>query len=207
VETLDPGSLIFREGSRPIHLHVLLSGLVELTKMKGEKDCGLMIIPAGEVFMAAAALFDEPYLASARVLAPSRILLLDLPAIRETAVRHPPFALGISRLLAGQWRMALRDILDLKCRTATKRLAAFLLKLVEQSPSNDAADLPFAKRTLAARVGMTAETLSRSLQILAGHGLVVRGRRILVRDPERIAAFCGADPYPSRNDSLDVHLM
>jgi CRP-like cAMP-binding protein len=205
ISSFRTGSFLFREGETPSHLHLLLSGLVELTKTQGRKECGLMIFSAGDLFMPAAALFDERYLASARVLAPSRILFLDLNAVREEAAHNPSFSMTLSRVLAGQWRAALRDILDLKCRSAPQRLAAFLLKLAAEDP--DAAELPFSKRTLASRVGMSAETLSRALQTLADNGLLLRGNRIIVRDADRIANFCGRDPYPSGRDRLDVHLL
>ena len=64
------------------------------------------------------------------------------------------------------------------------------------------------KRNLAARIGMTPETLSRTLQTLADNGLVVRGRQIIVRDRARIESFCGADVgSPPLDESLQVHIL
>jgi CRP/FNR family transcriptional activator FtrB len=64
------------------------------------------------------------------------------------------------------------------------------------------------KRNLAARIGMTPETLSRTLQVLADNGLVVRGRQIIVRDRDRITEFCGPDPYsPATGEKLEVHVL
>ena len=104
--------------------------------------------------------------------------------------------------------MALRIILDLKCRSASERLAAFLLRLHDARPPGTNAQIPFAKRQLAARVGMQPESLSRTLQVLAGHGLHVRGREIMVTDRAKIEAFCGPDPYPPRSeDEFGVHAL
>jgi len=205
ISSFRTGDFLFRDGEAPVHLHLLLNGLVELTKTQDRKDCGLMIFSAGDVFMPAAALFDEHYLASARILSPARILFLDLACVREYSESSPTFAMTLNRILAGQWRAALRNILDLKCRTAPQRLAVFLMKLAAEDPQG--AELPFSKRTLASRVGMSAETLSRALQTLADNGLLLRGSRIVVRDRDRIARFCGADPYPSARDKLEVHLL
>ena len=44
--------------------------------------------------------------------------------------------------------------------------------------------------------GMTAETFSRTLQTLADHGLAVEGTTIIVRNPERAAAFFVSAPLP-----------
>jgi DNA-binding transcriptional regulator YhcF (GntR family) len=64
------------------------------------------------------------------------------------------------------------------------------------------------KRNLAARIGMTPETLSRTLQILADNGLQVRGRQIIVRDRSRIEDFCGPDPCPvSESERLKINAL
>jgi CRP/FNR family transcriptional activator FtrB len=91
--------------------------------------------------------------------------------------------------------MAMRQVLELKCRNAAQRLGSFLLKLSDKADLGSA-ELPMPKRNLAARIGMTPETLSRTLQVLADNGLVVRGRQIIVRDRRQIETFCGPDPCP-----------
>jgi CRP/FNR family transcriptional activator FtrB len=116
--------------------------------------------------------------------------------------------LALARLLAGHWRIALRIILDLKCRSPSQRLAAFLLRLHDACPPGAAAQIPIAKRQLAARIGMQPETLSRTLQVLGENGLRVRGRQIIVADRAKVEAFCGPDPYPAtREDELGVHAL
>jgi CRP/FNR family transcriptional activator FtrB len=158
--------------------------------------------------MPAAAVFDEICLTSARILTNARVLLLDIQAVRRELAACTTFATRMARIMGGQWRMAVRHILDLKCRSAAQRLAAFLLRLVDDAPFPENAELPIPKRHLASRVGMTAETLSRALQTIADNGLHVRGSRIIVRDRARIEAFCGPDPYPeSSDDALYVHLL
>jgi CRP-like cAMP-binding protein len=206
VERCPPGTLIFREGDRARHVHLLLAGIVELSKMEGKRECGVLMLSAGDVFMPAAALFDEPYLTSARALTAARLLLLEVDAVRAATARSALLAMRLARVMGGQWRMAVRHILDLKCRSAPERLAAFLLRIFDESRLQDSAELPISKRHLASRLGMTAETLSRALQTLADNGLFVRGNRIIVRDRQAIDAFCGPDLYPRAvGGSLDVH--
>jgi CRP-like cAMP-binding protein len=104
--------------------------------------------------------------------------------------------------------MAVRNILDLNCRTAAQRVASFLLRLVDLQPDTGAPILPIAKRHLAARLGMTAETLSRMLQVVADNGLHLRGRTIIVHDRARVEKFCGPDPYPSADErALNVFAL
>lgn len=202
------GTILFEEGQAPTCLHILLSGVVELFSTCGPRDYGILILAPGDLFMPAASLFGEPYLNSARVLGRSKLLMLDTKVVRAEAAASTELALRMARALAGQFRMAVRHIIDLKCRSAPQRLALFLLRLADQSGTAAGAELPIPKRSLAARVGMTAETLSRTLQTLAENGLHVRGNRIIVRDRQRIDAFCGPRIYPDAADgSLDVYAL
>jgi CRP/FNR family transcriptional regulator, transcriptional activator FtrB len=208
IELVPANETLFLEGETPKFFHAVLRGMVDLSTHYRGRSCTPLIMTAGDVFMPAAALSEEPYLVTARTLTLSRILMIDAALLREEAKKAPEVAMAMARLIAGQWRMALRIILDLKCRSSSERLAAFLLQLHDARAPGTAAQIPFSKRQLAARIGMQPESLSRTLQLLAANGLVVRGREIIVVDRERAEAFCGPDPYPSRGeDELGVYLL
>lgn len=208
VQRVPAGTMLFREGDKAELIHLLISGVVEITKMEGRRECGVLMFTSGDIFMPAAALWDEPYLTSGRALTSARLLLLRGKSLQEEAQRSPALAMRFCQLVSGQWRMAVRHILDLKCRSAPERLGAFLLRLVDERPFSETAELPFPKRSLAARVGMSAETLSRTLQLLADNGLHLRGTRIIVKDRAKIERFCGPDPYPERAETaLGVHAL
>jgi CRP/FNR family transcriptional activator FtrB len=207
IERHPPGTLLFHEGDRPDKLHVLLNGTVEIFSDGSGREWGVMLMNAGDLFMPGAVLFDERYTISARTLGFSRMLLIDADRVREEAAQSAPFAMQLSRAMAGQFRVAVRQVLDLKSRNAAQRLANFLLKIVDSSTCANP-ELPMRKRNLAARIGMTPETLSRTLQTIADNGLVVRGRQIIVRDRARIKEFCGPDPYsPPAEEKLAVHVL
>jgi CRP/FNR family transcriptional activator FtrB len=182
--------------------------MVDLSSTYRGRHCTVLLLTPGDSFMPAAALYDEPYLLSARTLAPSRVLMIDANVVRNEAKQTPEFGMAISRLLAGQFRLSLRIILDLKCRSPSERLTAFLLRLHDMRPPGTVAQIPFTKRQLSARIGMQPETLSRTLQVLAGNGLYLRGREIIVADRAKAEAFCGEDPYPSGSeDELGVYAL
>ena len=199
---------LFRDGEMPDHLHIMLSGIVDLScSYRGGESTALMMA-GGDVFMPAAALYSEPYLVSATALTATRILLIDAAVVRKEARKCTELALGLARILAGQWRVALKIILDLKCRSPSQRLAAFLLRLHDAVPMGSPAEIPFSKRQLASRIGMQPETLSRTLQTLAGNGLFLRGRQIIVTNRQAAEEFCGPDPYPPASEyELGVHAL
>lgn len=207
IERYPGGTLLFREGDRPEVLHAVINGTVEIYSNRSGREWGVMLMNSLDVLMPGAVLFDEPYTISARTVDFCRVLTIDAEHVRAEAERCPQFAMRLARAMAGQFRVTVRQILDLKSRNAAQRLASFLLKFADNS-SAPMPELPMRKRNLAARIGMTPETLSRTLQVLADNGLVVRGRQVIVRDRDRIEHFCGPDPYrPRAEDSLQVHVL
>ena len=190
----DRGALLFEEGAAADRLFVLLSGAVELYTSAEGRDAVLLILWPPETFLPAAALTDEPYLLSARTLSPSRLLALDAARVRTVVRECPVLAHRITQILSGQCRTAVRHIKDLKLRSAPQRLGAFLLRLVDETGRDGCADLPVAKATIASRLDLSAETLSRALHVLREEGLTVRGSRLVLHDRERFERFCAPDP-------------
>lgn len=208
IERVAANETLFRAGEQARDLHVLLRGMIDISCSYRGRHSTAMLMTSGDVLMLGSPLYNEPYLVSAETLTPCRIMRIDSGLVRDEARRSPELALAIARLLAGHWRIALRIILDLKCRSPSQRLAAFLLRLHDACPPGAVAQIPIAKRQLAARVGMQPETLSRTLQVLGQNGLRVRGRQIIIVDRAKAEAFCGPDPYPgSREDELGVHAL
>lgn len=208
IERFAPRAQLFGGAELPSHLHIVLAGMIDLSCSYKGGECTALMMAAGDVFMPAAALYAEPYLISAHALTPSRILMIDANAVRDEAGKCPELALALARVLAGQWRVALKIILDLKCRSPSQRLGAFLLRLHDGHLSDSPAELPFSKRQLASRIGMQPETLSRTLQTLAANGLYLRGREIIVTNRQAIETFCGPDPYPPASEyELGVHAL
>jgi CRP/FNR family transcriptional activator FtrB len=208
VQRFAPREELFGHAEIPSHLHIVLSGIVDLSCSYKGNECTALMMAAGDVFMPAAALYSEPYLTSARALTAARILMIDANVVRQEAQSCPELTLALSRVMAGQWRVALKIILDLKCRSPSQRLGAFLLRLHDAAEPGPPAEVPFSKRQLASRIGMQPETLSRTLQTLAANGLYLRGRQIIVTNRAAITEFCGPDPYPPASEyELGVHAL
>lgn len=194
------GELIAKEGDAAEWLHLLLSGSVEVFTNDGTRDCTLLIFAPPDLFMPAAALLDQPYLASVRTLKLSQLMFLDARVVRTEMAQSPELACRFLAILAGQFRVILRHVKDDRTRSAPQRLAAYLLDLIDKQGIGGSAELPFAKGTLASRLGMTRETMSRSLAALGEHGLVVRGHRVMLTDRDRVQRFCRPDPLIDAHD-------
>jgi CRP/FNR family transcriptional regulator, transcriptional activator FtrB len=178
---------------------VLLEGAVELTARGGDdREAVIEIFWPVDCFILAAALTATPYLMTARTLEPSRLLMIGAERLRQRIREDLLLALALTASLAGHFRMMVRQIKDLKLRNGTQRLGCFLLRLVDEAGAGGVAELPCAKGTLASRLGMTSESLSRALVALRAHGLEVRGSRIVIADRDELERYCRPDALIDR---------
>jgi len=186
------GIVLIAEDDRPDFLHVVVEGAVELFSRHHERETTLAVIRPVTTFILAAVVGDQPYLASARTLEQSRILMLPAEAVRAAFDRDGAFARAIVRELSRSFRTVMKELKGHKLRTSVERLANWIL--AQDRDGNERFTLPYGKRTLASSLGMTPEYLSRGLAQLAEHGVGVHGREIRVRDAARLAALARARP-------------
>lgn len=182
--------VLINEGDLPDFLHILVDGLVELFAVHGTRETTIDIIRPVTTFILAAVIRDAVYLKSARTLTPARVLMIPAPAVREIFGRDAAFARAIVNELAERYRGVVRALKDHKLRTSVERLANWILSA---EGGRGRVELICDKRTLAARLGMTPENLSRSLTMLADHGVTSRGREIRVADRDALAKLAKPD--------------
>jgi CRP/FNR family transcriptional activator FtrB len=184
------GEFIFRVGERPEFAYVVLSGCVALT---GQSDDGrntvVEFLEPGECFAVAAVALDRPYLMAARAATEVRLLLI--PADRMRALIHSSheFSISVVEILSHHWRQIVGQITDLKLRSSAQRLGAYLLTLAK-GPSSSEVRLPSERQLVAARLGMTPESLSRAFARLRQLGVIGHGHSVVIKDPKRLRAFC-----------------
>jgi len=185
---------LFHAGEQPEHLHVLVQGSVQLSAGTPDgREAVVELLRPPETFILAAALTSQPYLMSARAVEPSHVLLIPQRLLLTEIKADPELALALLGSMAQQYRHLVREIKDLRLRTAAQRLALYLLHLVESDGSGQAARLPCDKKLLASRLGMTPESFSRAIAELRRHGVDVRGDEVRITDLEELRTFCRVD--------------
>ena len=185
---------LIREGELPDFLHVVIDGSVELFAEWDNRDAILEIIRPIGTFILAAVIRDEVYLKSARTLAPAHILMIPAGAVRDVFSRDAAFARAIVNELAIRYRSVVRSLKDHKLRTSAERLANWILESDRQQGGMGRIILPHDKRTLASRLGMTPENLSRNLASLTDHGVTGSGREIIITDREALQQWAKPNP-------------
>ena len=87
-----------------------------------------------------------------------------------------------------------RQVRDLKLRTAAQRLGCYLLARVKDGEARRADfRLPFDKGLLAARLGCRQENLSRAFATLRAYGVETHGSRVILHDIPRLKALAVPD--------------
>lgn len=201
------GTLLFEQGDMPSFQHVVLSGSVQLF---GRSSIGrevlIEIVEPPDLVIPAAVVTASPYLMRARVPEPARLLLIHAAAFRRAVEREPLLAHAIIGSLAGQFRRLVRQIKNLKLRTASERVGCYLLALSRRQGTPDLAVLPYEKNLIASELGMTRESFSRALSALQAEGITVKGDGVEIWDARRLAAACGPDPLiDGPEDQLPEH--
>lgn len=192
VQNLPAGAVLFQQGDQPEFLYILLAGRVVLSgRSAADDEAVIEFFRRGEIFIAPAVILDLPYLMSTRVLHDARILMIPAEHFRDVLARESALNAVLVKELSRHWRLLVRQIKDLKLRTAPQRLAAYLLDL--SGGRGGTVELPEERRLLAGRLGMTPESLSRAFALLKAKGVSGRGKSVSVADAGYLRRYCMFD--------------
>ena len=180
---------LINEGDLPDFLHIVVEGSVEMFCAHNGHETTIEIMRPVTTFILAAVIRDEVYLKSARTLSPAQILMVPAQTVRDVFGRDATFARAIVNELADRYRVVVRSLKNEKLRTSAQRLANWILQANHQQGDHQRIELTFDKRTLASRLGMTPENLSRNLTLLAKHGVTSSGRAIVIEDLPALESF------------------
>ena len=181
------GLALISEGDLPDFLHIVVDGSVELFGAHDGHETTLDIIRPVTTFILAAVIRDDVYLKSARTLTPAQILMIPAETVRSVFDRDAAFARAIVNELAERYRSVVRSLKNEKLRNSAQRLANWILQ-ARQGNANSI-ELTFDKRTLASRLGMTPENLSRNLALLSKYGVKSSGRDIVIENAAALERF------------------
>ena len=193
IERCQRGALIARQGERLPGVIAVAYGLVKLVLPRriGEEKV-LRFLGANESFGEAVALLDRPCSLDVVALADTMLAMIPVRPLQQLQERDITFANNLVRALAEEQVRLLREIDARIGWSSAKRLAAYLESLARPETGSDACavQLPVTKTALAARLGITKETMSRLLRELKDQGLIVmQGGNITILDRERLAGI------------------
>lgn len=184
---------IICEGDPASHLHIVLSGEVELYSRWNGRETSMDRLAPPASFIIAATIRNGPYLMSARTIGPSRIALLPSEDVRTAFAQDGGFARAVVEELAQAYRSSIKTSKNLKLRSSVERLANYLLRRQSETGVSEF-DLPLEKRQLASLLGMTPENMSRAIRALRPNGAVFDGARVQINDQDALRTLARPNP-------------
>ncbi len=180
---------IYGEGEPAEYLYKVVSGAVRTSKLlsDGRRQIGAFHLP-GNVFGLEA---GSEHRFSAEAIADSVVLVVKRSAIEALAARDSEIARELWTLIAQHLERAHDHLMLLGRKNAQERLAAFLLEMAERNYVGNAVELPMSRQDMADYLGLTIETVSRTLtQLEAAHAIELpTSRRIVLRNRAALNAL------------------
>ncbi len=183
------GSMLFEQAETPTFAQILVAGSVELLGVRGNDETRIERVYPIDMLLPAAVLTRQPYLLRARVLDEAHLLMIQAEAFLHAVAQDHALCLAVLACQAVQFRRQVKQAKNVRLRSAEERVGCYLLRLHEGAPPGVPARLPLNKRQIAAELGMTRETFSRTLGAIARRGLRIDGDIVIVDDP--VAAHTG----------------
>lgn len=199
------GDTLCRQGEPADALYVVESGMIEciFTDPAGV-ETPVLIVERGTVLGAAALLEDGLHPFSTRGLTECSLARLDGLAQRAVDEADGDLFAELLGTMADIVARLVEQTDSVKMQSATQRLAGYLLGLADaeaarrarggRGEAGEGTDLRLllSKQDLARHLGMTPQSLSRSLRRLGGLGVQVTGRRVRLSDLQGLRDFSDA---------------
>lgn len=165
------GEAVFRAGARPQSVHYLLGGEVRLVR-RARSGGEVILQRARRGFFAEASLESGSYHCDAMAAQPSEVLRIPLAATREVLEHDPAFR----RVWIAHLTRELRRSRAQGERLALKSAAERILHYLEIEGVDGVVTLSTSRKSWAAELGLTHETLYRTLARMKTEGrLIWRG--------------------------------
>jgi CRP-like cAMP-binding protein len=171
---------IYGEHEPAEYLYKVISGGVRIYRVltDGRRQISAFLLP-GDMFGLEA---GESHSCSAEAMADSVVLVIKRSAVLSLAQRDPEVARELWTLTARELGRVQDHMLAL-VKNAQERIAAFLLEMAERIPGV-CVELPMSRQDIADYLGLTIETVSRTLTLLEQKATIAlpSSRRIVLRN-------------------------
>jgi CRP/FNR family transcriptional regulator, nitrogen fixation regulation protein len=172
---------VYGENEPADYLYKVVSGAVRTYRVlnDGRRQIGAFHLP-GDMFGLEV---GDTHGCSAEAIAASVILVIKRSAVIALAARDADVARQLWTLTARELGRVQNHMM-LLVRNAQERIASFLLEMAERAFAGDAVELPMTRQDIADHLGLTIETVSRTLTQLE-HDAAIElptSRRIVLRN-------------------------
>jgi CRP/FNR family nitrogen fixation transcriptional regulator len=183
--TFERNAEIFGEGESADYVYKILSGSVRAYKVlsDGRRQVTAFYLP-GDVFGIES---GSEHSNSAEAIDKATILVVRRSSVFSSAESNCEVARHLWAITAAELRRSQNHAL-LLIKTAKERIAAFLLDMAERLAGKGFVELPMSRQDIADYLGLTIETVSRTLTSLSEGSTIqfLASRRIVLRNQTRL---------------------
>jgi len=170
---------IYGENEPANYLYKVVTATVRTYRVltDGRRQIGAFYFP-GDVFGLET---GEKHIFSADAISDARVLVVKRSTVTKLAVRDNGVARQLWTLTSDELDRAQNHIM-LLIKTAQERVAGFLLEMAKRVPRGDDVELPMSRQDIADYLGLTIETVSRTLTQLEVSAIIAlpTSRRIVI---------------------------
>jgi CRP/FNR family nitrogen fixation transcriptional regulator len=181
---------IFGESESADYLYKVVSGCVRTYRIlsDGRRQIGGFYMP-GDVFGLG---IGANHAMSADAIADSAVLVVKRSALHAIADHDPAIGRELLRLTAQELRRV-QDRILLLIKSAQERVAGFLLEMSHRVVADEVLDLPMSRQDIADYLGLTIETVSRTLSAFERSATIAlpTSRRIVLRNRAALNRMIG----------------
>jgi CRP-like cAMP-binding protein len=174
-------SEIFGENEPADYVYLVVSGSVRTYKIlsDGRRQVGGFYL-AGDIFGLE---FADDHSFSAEAISDAKVVVVKRSALTALAGRDAAIARELFAL-TGRELGRTRDHVLLLVKSAQERVASFLLEMATRASTGNVVELPMSRQDIADYLGLTIETVSRTLSGLETTAAieVPKSRRIVLRN-------------------------
>jgi CRP/FNR family transcriptional regulator, anaerobic regulatory protein len=200
IRRLEPREHVCREGEHRHYIYQVEQGAVCLYRSMpdGHRQIMDFAYPGDYVGLGT----SERHVLSGQAIGVTKLRCIPANAVRQLAVRNPEFCFKLYEALSAEL-MAARDLLaTVGTRSATERVAAFLVALARRNERSGYAGnriaLPMLRADIADFLSLTVETVSRTFTRLKQRGIIdlPQSAIVLVNDRDQLERVAGLISAP-----------
>lgn len=191
---VEAGQTLFQEGDRADEVFTLTHGMLKLYKLlaDGRRQIVGFLVPGDFLGLA----FGRTYVYSAEAVIPTQVCRFRRPQFMGLLDECPSLEKEILGRTSTELAAAQEQMLLLGRKTARERLASFLLALARRSTlaPRGLLALPMSRADIADYLGLTIETVSRTLTTFRKEGLIglPDKHHVTILRPEQLKLVAGS---------------
>jgi CRP/FNR family transcriptional regulator, dissimilatory nitrate respiration regulator len=189
VRTLAKDSYLFREGDPSEGFYVVQKGAINVHRVSAAgKEQVIYVFRAGESFAEASMAVERGYPANARAIEPSSVIVVPKDPFLALLGRRPDLGLRMLGSMSQHLRVLVGLVEDLTLKDVETRVVNWLVRHCPREAAGPVEiKLGTSKRVLAAELGTSSESLSRTFGRLRDDKLLeVKGAMLRVSDAEAL---------------------